>query len=615
MSTNELRELYLSFFEEQQHQRLPSAPLVPENDPTTLFTGSGMQPLVPYLLGQAHPRGQRLVNAQKCFRAIDMDEVGDNRHTTFFEMLGNWSLGDYFKTEQIPWMFSFLVDRLGLDPHNLYVSVYRGNESLDIPRDEISAKLWQELFAAKSIDASIVDFPEKNGLQDGRIFYYDETKNWWSRAGVPNNMPVGEPGGPDSELFWDFGAERQLHEQSAYSQQPCHINCDCGRFMEIGNNVFMEYLKAADGFKALPQKNVDFGGGLERLAAASNNNPDVFLIDVFNQARHALEQLSGKKYSEHTRAFRVVLDHLRAATFLIGDNIVPDSKDQGYFVRRLIRRAVRFAQNLGIKESFTADIAVNFITAYQSAYPNLAKNEAQIKTELTKEEDKFRQTLRKGLQVLQQFIDQKAPVSATTAFDLYQSYGFPIEMTQELAQEARLSVDRAGFDAALKQHQDLSRSTSAQKFKGGLADHSEKSVHYHTATHLLHQALRTVLGEHVLQRGSNITPERLRFDFSHPAKMTPEQINAVEALVNTQIKADLLVKRVETTVSEAKELGALGLFEHKYGDTVSMYTIGDFSREICGGPHVEHTGVLGTFKITKEEAASAGIRRIKAVFE
>lgn len=615
LSTNTLRELYLQFFESKGHVRLPSSPLVPENDPTTLFTGSGMQPLVPYLLGQAHPQGKRLVNSQKCFRAVDIDDVGDNRHTTFFEMLGNWSLGDYFKSEQIPWVFSFLTDHVGLDAHHLYVTVFRGNESLNIPRDEVSATLWQELFAAKNIPAAIVDHAEERGLQDGRIFYYDETKNWWSRAGVPANMPIGEPGGPDSELFWDFGEARQLHENSRYKDQPCHVNCDCGRFMEIGNNVFMEYVKTSVGFKVLPQKNVDFGGGLERVAAALHNDPDVFLIDAFDPARQALEQLSGKKYLAHTRAFRVVLDHIRAATFLISDNVVPDSKDQGYFVRRLIRRAVRFARELGVNESFTAQLAINFIATYQSAYPALADNQDQIITELTKEEMKFQQTLRKGLQVLQQRISQHSAVTANVAFDLHQSYGFPIEMTQELAQEAGLPVDRAGFDAALKQHQELSRSTSAQKFKGGLADHSEKSIHYHTATHLLHQALRTVLGDHVLQKGSNITPERLRFDFSHPAKMTPEQIQAVEKLINEQIQADVPVKRIETTVAEAKELGALGLFEHKYGEKVSVYRIGNFSIEICGGPHVERTGAMGTFKIVKEEAAGAGIRRIKAMFE
>lgn len=613
--TFKLREAYLSFFESKGHTRIPSAPLIPEHDPTTLFTGSGMQPLLPFLLGQAHPQGQRLVNAQKCFRSGDLDEVGDNRHTTFFEMLGNWSLGNYFKEEQIPWIFSLLTQEIGLDPARLYVTVFRGNDDLGIPRDTTSATLWQHLFNQEGIDAAIVDGAEKRGLQGGRIFYYDETKNWWSRSGVPATMPVGEPGGPDSEMFWDFGASRQPHENSPFKDQPCHVNCDCGRFMEIGNSVFMEYQKTATAFSPLAQKNVDFGGGLERLAAAVQDDPDIFMIDLFTPARQALAALSGATYHktpEATKAFRVILDHVRAATFLMADGATPSNKDQGYFVRRLIRRSVRFAQQLGINRPFGAVVADKIIETYQATYTQLPRAQQQIQSELTREEEKFRRTLSQGLRLLKGVLARDHEVSPQLVFDLYQSYGFPLEMTEEIAREEGVAVDRDRFQTALRKHQELSRSTATQKFKGGLKDHTEKSVHYHTATHLLHQALRTVLGDHVLQRGSNITPDRLRFDFSHPTKLSAAEIAQVEDLINQQIAADLPVERQEVTVAEAKALGALGLFEHKYARTVSVYSIGDFSREICGGPHVKHTSVLGKFKIAKEESAGAGIRRVKA---
>ncbi len=634
ITTNQLRQQYLDFFKEKQHVIVPSASLLPENDPTTLFTGSGMQPMVPYLLGQKHPLGVRLADSQKCFRAQDIDEVGDNRHTTFFEMLGNWSLGDYFKKEQITWMFSFLVDTLGLDPSRLYITCFRGSAELGIPQDTEAATLWQTLFREKGVDAPIMDFPERDGMSGGRIFYYPEKKNWWSRSGVPQNMPVGEPGGPDTEMFWDFGAERGLHETSLWKDEPCHVNCDCGRFMEIGNNVFMQYQKTDKGFEKLSQQNVDFGGGLERMMAALINNPDVFMIDIFAGIRSTIESLSGKSYgqqSEETYAFRVIMDHVRAATFLIADNAVPSNKDQGYFTRRLMRRSVRFAQKLGISDMFCARVAEQVIEEYKTAYPELLVAKERIMAEMTKEEEKFRKTLATGLKKFEDIVKSKDSgqvVSADEAFDLYQSFGFPIEITEELAKEKQLTIDMDGFRTKLKAHQDLSRQGAEKKFKGGLADHSDMSVKYHTATHLLHIALRKVLGTHVEQKGSNITPERLRFDFSHPTKMTEEELKKVEELVNAAITKDYVVSWQELPVEEAYKQGVIGFFPDRYDDVVKVYTVGDpaypgdadpttptFSREICGGPHVEHTGTMGHFKITKEEACSAGIRRIKAILE
>ena len=634
LSTKEVRQKYLDFFKSKGHVIVPSAPLIPDNDPTTLFTGSGMQPMVPFLLGQKHPLGTRLTDSQKCFRSQDIDEVGDNRHTVFFEMLGNWSLGDYFKNEQIPWMWEFLTKELGLDPKRLYFTCFRGNPELNIPKDEESAKLWQEQFSQIGIEAKIVDFPERDGMQDGRIFYYDEKKNWWSRSGVPGNMPEGEPGGPDTEMFWDFGATLGLHENSKYKDQPCHVNCDCGRFMEIGNNVFMQYKKTASGFELLPQKNVDFGGGLERMAAALNDDSDVFKIDLFNVAKQKLEELSGKKYGENsddTYAFRVCLDHLRAATFLVADGVFPSNKDQGYYVRRLIRRSVRFAHRLGVTNNFCKMIVSSFVDEYADAYPYLVQKREEISEIIHKEEEKFRKTLANGLKVFAEKTDglnAGAEVTGEVAFDLYQSYGFPIELTEELALERELKIDRPTFDKLKKEHQELSRSGSEQKFHGGLADHSEMSTKYHTATHLLHATLLRVLGPHALQRGSNITQERMRFDFPHPQKMTPEEIKMAEDLVNAAIKRDYPVSWQEMSFEEAKAKGAIGLFEDRYQPVVKVYTIGDinekmfadpssptYSREVCGGPHVEHTGVLGHFKIVKEEAVSAGVRRIKAILE
>lgn len=615
MLSNDIREKYLQFFKRQGHTILPSASLIPENDPTTLFTGSGMQPMVPFLLGQPHAEGKRLADSQKCFRSQDIEEIGDNRHTTFFEMLGNWSLGDYFKQEQISWMFDFLIKEIGLDPKNLYVTAFRGNEVLGIPRDTESVEIWKKKFASVGIDAKDADFPEREGLQGGRIFYYDEKKNWWSRVGVPDKMPVGEPGGPDTEMFWDFGVQLGLHEHSPFNMEPCHVNCDCGRFLEIGNNVFMEYIRTDKGFELLPQKNVDFGGGLERIVAAKLGDSDVFKGDLFDGIRAIIEDLSGKKYGQNeseTKAFRVIMDHVRAAVFLIGDGALPSNKDQGYFTRRLIRRMVRFAHQLGVQDAVAQRLTMAVIETYKQFYPNLASSSESIVKEMEKEEQKFKNTLEKGLKEFEKLKTGKT-VSGEQAFLLFASYGFPLEMTRELAEEHHLTVDVDAFNAEMKKHKDLSRSGAEQKFAGGLADHSAESTKLHTATHLLHASLRKVLGDHVYQKGSNITAERLRFDFSHPDKMTPEQIKQVEDLVNEAIKRDLPVSYEEMDVEEARQRKAIGVFEERYGNRVKVYKVGDFSYEICGGPHVQHTGELGSFKILKEEASSAGIRRIKAV--
>lgn len=637
MTLNEIRTKYLEFFKVQGHVIIPSASVVPENDPTTLFTGSGMQPLVPYLLGKDHPEGKRLVNSQKSFRAMDIEEVGDNRHTTFFEMLGNWSLGDYFKKEQLPWFFGFLTEVVGLDPNKLYVTVFIGDEKNNVPRDTESAAVWKELFAKKGIEANEVLIGAESegyekGMQGGRIFYYDAKKNWWSRAGVPENMPAGEPGGPDSEVFYDFGTPHDIRWGTE-----CHPNCDCGRFLEIGNSVFMQYIKKEDGtFGLLPKQNVDFGGGLERIAAAKNENPDVFRTDVFEQVIALLEHFAEKKYDDprHTRSFRIIADHIRAATFMISDGVRPSNTERGYVLRRLIRRAVQHANKLGIAQS-SADnsmlvrAATLFTESYAQPYPELKSERtwADITEEIWKEEQQFWRALDQGLREFEKIAKDSHSISAPEAYTLFTTYGFPFEMTFELAAERNLTVDEEGFRALMKQHQELSRAGSEQKFKGGLADASEQTTRLHTAHHLLLKALQTVLGEHVKQRGSNITQERLRIDFSHGAKMTKEQIAEVERIVNEKIQEGLPMIRTVMPRDKAEKLGAEHEFGAKYPDMVSIYSLGPkgatmenpqfekaFSIEFCGGPHVENTSDLaGTFKIQKEEAVAAGIRRIKAV--
>ena len=607
MTVAEVRRRYLDFFAKRGHKIIPSAPIVPENDPTTLFTSSGMQPLVPYLLGQPHPEGTRIVDSQLCFRAEDIEEIGDNRHTTFFEMLGNWSLGDYFKKEQLTWFYEFLTNKgegLGLDPQKLYMTTFSGDEESGMAADTESVKIWKDI-----------------GIADDHMFTYGAKKNWWSRAGVPTAMPPGEIGGPDSEVFYDFGTHLKLHEQSVWKDETCHPNCDCGRFVEIGNSVFMQFIKTADGiFLELPKKNVDFGGGLERLAAAVRGDADIFMIDVFDAARSMLEQRSGKQYSNDgltisiMKSFRIILDHMRAAAFFIASGIRPSNTEQGYVLRRLIRRSLIEADKLGIKEAVLAEVAEGFGVAYAEAYPFVRAAETTIREELEKEETQFRKTLAHGMHELEKMGNN------IDAFMLFTTYGFPVELTEEIAKERGVALDMDAVKVKMEQHQALSRAGAAQKFAGGLADHAEQTVRYHTAHHLLLAALRKVLGPEVHQRGSNITSERLRIDFSYGQKMTPEQIQEVERVVNEQIAAGLPVIRTDMKKEEAEKLGAEHEFGATYPDIVSVYSVGPlesaFSIEFCGGPHVAKTSELaGTFKIVKEEASSAGIRRIKAVLQ
>jgi alanyl-tRNA synthetase len=631
MNAQQIRQAYLEFFQVRGHKAIPRALLVPQNDPTTLFTGSGMQPLIPYLLGEPHPEGTRLVDSQPSFRAQDIEEIGDNRHTTFFEMLGNWSLGDYFKTEQLSWMFEFLTDKVMLDPAKLYVTCFMGSEEFGIPKDTESSAIWKQLFDQKGIEALEVEIgSESDGYRIGtpegaRIFFYDASKNWWCRGGKIGDMPDGEPGGPDSEMFYRFDdSEHTIAEKQAFGEL-CHPNCDCGRFMEIGNNVFMEYVRRGDGFEKLPQQNVDHGSGFERIAAAAIDNPDVFKISVLWPIIEKLELLSGKTYDTHTNSMRVIADHLRGATFLAVDGIVPSNKEQGYVMRRLLRRAIRFAFDLGIEQNFLEQVVPVIADLYADDYPEVKANRDKVVEVLAKEEKVFRQTLRKGLREFQKLA--ATGLTGEVIFTLYDTYGFPTELTHEEAFKQNVTVAddaQAVFDRLMTEQRQRSQTASKGTFKGGLGGQTLQHKKYHTATHLMYQALRTVLGDHVVQHGSNITEERLRFDFSHPEKVTAEQLKQVEDIVNEQIGKDLKVSFAEYPTKVAREeKGALGQFGDRYGEKVKVYTmIADgadkpFSFEICGGPHVDHTLQLfedgKQFKITKEESSSAGIRRIKAV--
>jgi alanyl-tRNA synthetase len=627
MNAQEIRNAYLRFFEERGHHIIKRAPLVLKDDPTTLFTGSGMQPMIPFLLGEPHPDGKRIVDSQTCLRAQDIDDIGDNRHTTFFEMLGNWSMGDYFKEQQIEWMWEFLTEVVKLDPSKLYVTCFIGAPQYDIPKDTEAAEVWKRLFASKGLSNGEAEIGSETdgyqrGINDGeRIFYYDGSKNWWSRNGAPESTPVGDPCGPDSEMFYDFGTPHNPE----YGEH-CHPNCDCGRFMEIGNNVFMAYRKVAEGkFEALEKPNIDHGSGLERIAAAALNDPDVFKISVMWPIIEKLETLSGKKYDAHTNAMRVIADHLRAATFLAVDGCVPSNKEQGYVMRRLIRRAVRFAFDLGIEQNFLEEVVPVIADLYHNDFPEVAEKRDEIIAVLIKEEKVFRQTLRKGLKQLEKFAADG--LTGEELFTLYDTYGFPVELSTEEAfkQDIKLSEEwREEFDAKMAEQRARSQTAAKGVFKGGLGGQDLIHKKYHTATHLMYQALRDVLGDHVVQHGSNITEERLRFDFSHPEKVTREQLDEVERIVNEQIAKDLKVSFAEYPTKVAREeMGALGQFGDRYGDTVKVYKmIADgedkpFSFEICGGPHVDHTLQLfedgKKFKIVKEESSSAGIRRIKAV--
>lgn len=625
MTSARIREKYLKFFADRGHTIIPSAPLVPENDPTTLFTSSGMQPLVPYLLGQKHPAGNRLVDSQKSFRAQDIEEVGDNRHTTFFEMLGNWSLGDYFKKEQLLWIFEFLTREIKLDPHKLYVTVFEGNSS--VPKDTESIEIWKELFRKEGIEGK-EGVGGKDAIETARIFTYPAKKNWWSRSGEPDKMPTGEPGGPDSEVFFDFGQEKLIHENSIYKNERCHPNCDCGRFLEIANSVFMQYQKQADGsLKELSQKNVDFGGGLERLVAATNNEPDIFQTDLFSLIISSLEKNTGASYSEEKNkpAMRVIADHLKAAVFLIADGIIPSNKTQGYILRRLLRRSVVKLHSL-TGTTPTVPVFNEIVAAVIKIYSNTnyfeiatplgkleARNDKMICMVINEEINKFSKILSEGLKT----ISKLDKIDAKTAFNLYQSYGFPIEITVELLRQKDQKLDLNEIKKEFEKHQSLSRTASKGMFKGGLEDHSQQVTKLHTATHLLHAALRKILGSGVAQKGSNITAERLRFDFTHHSRLTEAERQQIEEWINQQIQKDLPVIMKTTTLDQAKAEGALAFFGEKYGSKVNVYSIGDsktgiVSQEVCGGPHIANTGSLGNFRLGKDEAVGAGVRRLYA---
>lgn len=625
MNAQEIRKKYLEFCQKNGHTVIKRAPLILHNDPTTLFTGSGMQPLLPYLLGQDHPQGTKLADSQTCLRAQDIEDVGDNRHTTFFEMLGNWSMGEYFKRQQIEWFFDFLTEEVGLDPQKIYVSCFIGDEKNNIPRDDEAAQIWQEVFAKKGIDAKIIELDsaengDELGMQGGRIFFYNDKENWWSRGGGIDSTPIGDPCGPDSEVFYDFGEQ---HHDASFGQ--AHPASDSGRFMEIGNQVFMQYRRLDDGsFEPLKRKNVDFGGGLERVAAAAIDSPDVFKISLLQPIIKKLESLSGKEYSTHTASMRVIADHLRAAVFLAVDGCMPSNKEQGYVMRRLLRRAIRYSFDLGIEQSFLEEVVPVIADLYEADFPEVKENREQIVAVLVKEEKAFRQTLRKGLRQMQQYIDDG--LTGEELFTLYDTFGFPVELSTEEAYKQGIDLSenwRTEFDAKMDEQRQRSKTARKGQFSGGLEGHDPIHLKYHTATHLLGAALRKVLNAPDLQQhGSNITSERLRFDFNHD-KLTPEEKQAVEDQVNAWIDADLPVSFAVYPTDEALKMGAIGAFGERYGDKVKVYSIGEgdnaISFEVCGGPHVEHTGTLAEggkrFKINKEESSSAGIRRIKAVLK
>ena len=625
MNAQEIRQKYLEFCQRNGHAIIERAPLMLHNDPTTLFTGSGMQPLLPYLLGQDHPQGTKLADSQTCLRAQDIEDVGDNRHTTFFEMLGNWSMGEYFKRQQIEWFFEFLTEIVGLDPHKIYVSCFIGDEKNNIPRDDEAAQIWQEVFAKKGIEAKIVELDsaengDKLGMQGGRIFFYNDKENWWSRGGGIDSTPIGDPCGPDSEVFYDFGEQ---HHDASFGQ--AHPASDSGRFMEIGNQVFMQYRRLDDGsFEPLKRKNVDFGGGLERIAAAAIDSPDVFKISLLQPIIKKLESLSGKEYATHTASMRVIADHLRAAVFLAVDGCVPSNKEQGYVMRRLLRRAIRYSFDLGIEQNFLEEVVPVIADLYEADFPEVKENRESIIAVLVKEEKAFRQTLRKGLRQMQHYIDDG--LTGEELFTLYDTFGFPVELSTEEAYKQGIKLSdnwRTEFDARMAEQRQRSKTARKGQFHGGLEGTEPIHLKYHTATHLLGAALRKVLKAPDLQQhGSNITAERLRFDFNHD-KLTSEEKQAVEDQVNAWIDADLPVSYRVYPTDEALKMGAIGAFGERYGKEVKVYSIGEgenrVSFEVCGGPHVEHTGTLAEggkrFKINKEESSSAGIRRIKAVLK
>lgn len=636
MNANQIRQKFLDFQAKHGHKIIPPAPLVLENDPTTLFTGSGMQPLLPYLLGQPHPEGTRLADSQPSMRLQDIEDVGDPRHTTVFEMLGNWSLGDYFKKEQIENFFEFLTKEVGLDPEKIYVTCFIGNDKYGIPKDTEAAEIWQEVFRKAGVEAKVVDMGSaedgaKRGIKPGeRIFFYDDKENWWSRGGGIETTPLGDPCGPDSEVFYDFGEDKQDVEKYGKS----HPASDGARFMEIGNQVFMQYKRNEDGtFSELEKKNVDFGGGLERIAAAAIGSFDVFKISLMAPIITKLEEMSHKSYDNNTDEMRIIADHLRGAYLLAAQGLQPSNKAQGYALRRLVRRAVLRALDLGIGQEFLAEVIPVIAENYADLSDDILPCRKNVIDILTKEEVAFRKTINKGMKELQKIAQENRVITGDDLFKLQDTYGFPLELSVEEVYKHGLELSKDyqnEFEQALNAQRERSKTASKGMFKGGLSDTSDQTVKYHTACHLLLAALQDEIDPSISQKGSNLTPERLRFDFNVDHKLSPEELKRVEDRVNTWIQADFPVVHAEYDKDYAFDvLHAHGSFRDRYPERVTVYTIGaggpedtpdtmdvgSISIEICGGPHVEHTGELGKFRITKEESSSAGVRRIKAVLE
>lgn len=646
MTAKEIIDIFLAFYEKRGHKIIPGASLVPDNDPTTLFTSSGMQPLVPYLLGEEHPAGNRLVDVQNSFRAVDIEEVGNNRHTTFFRMLGNWSLGDYFKTEQIPWVWELYTKEFGIDPKRLYVTIFKGSEQIE--KDETTKLIWTKLLTDAGLD------PKE------RIFAYGAEKNWWSRSGTPDKMPAGEPGGPDSEIFYDFGEEHKFHENSPWKDEVCNPNCDCGRYWEIGNSVFMQYIKTDDGgFKELPKRNVDFGGGLERIIGATENQPDMFATSLFKPTVEAIEKVTGKPYKDNRKSMQIIADHLGASIFMVANGVLPANKDRGYILRRLIRRSLDQLWELQPKTEIRS-ILETIVGQYKDTDPYLVEKFEEIALTIQTEKQNYQKTLENAKKLIEKDIlrsrhseqreeslskneilhsvqDDKETVienlpgvkegdelmgvveiSAETAFKAISSFGLSPTQLKSLG----YTFNQQELAEKIKEHQNLSKTASAGMFKGGLADTQDLTVKGHSATHLLHQAIRDMLGTQVHQSGSNITTQRLRFDFNFDRKLTDEEINTLEQTVRQKIKEDLPVRFEMMPLAKAKEIGAIGLFDEKYQENVKVYIMGGsgkegdynaYSKEFCGGPHVPHTGVIQSFKITKQEKLGNDLMRLYAV--
>lgn len=615
MTPDQLRKSFVGYMKRIGANEVPSASLLPENDPSTLFTGSGMQPMVPYLLGEKHPIGNEITDVQKCLRTVDIEEVGDMSHLTFFEMIGRWEFranADDYKKKQIDAIWDWQVNELGIDPGRLYISAFKGSGELNIERDTETIRLWSEKFKSVGIEPIVEDEPYKYGAsRGGRIFLYGEKENWWSRVGSPFDMPVGEPGGPDNEMFYDLEPDGDSLD---------HPASDSERFLEIGNNVFMCYKKEDIGFVKMKNPNIDYGGGLERVAMAVNGDRDIYNTALFLNAKQKLAKLSGKEYTYDLKSFRIILDHVRAAAFLINDGAEPANSDAGYITRRLLRRAIRAGRKIGIQGSFAAELAEVYIDE-ATAYEDIILNKQNVLEAISKEEKLFHKTLQQGEIEIRKYLKTKGKVTGADAFYFYETYGFPLELTEELLSENGYIIEeKESYTEAAMKHAQMSRTAAAGKFKGGLADQSTETTALHTAAHLLLAGLRHVLGDHVIQKGSNITADRLRFDFNHDEKLTPEQLSEVEIFVNDAISSKAIVSFSEMPKTEAKENGISGNFWDKYPDIVKVYTIQDaegkvWSREVCGGPHVENTECLGKFRIIKEQSSSAGVRRIKAVIE